>query len=372
MIYTHTTTQRISGPERLTKEIEPPLIDIMQGSPQAIERWAKLLKSCDATAFQLPSVLQSALKNYPQKDLQFAFFRQGQQDIAALHMVRERHRGLRIYRHPGMVEFDYAGPILKRSIDPATFWQANLPRLEKALPRHDLMAFRQVSTIEGLGGLPVTLRKAVQRDHTHAHPTAIPASGDPFDCLPKAKLRSDLRRRARKLDAAGGMSFFLAEGDDVVPAFEQLKAWRIARFTQLKKNERLTTAQHSGFYLSLATGPAPLARITGLKVNGHPVAMQYGLVYQNRYYQLLTAFEDGPHAVNAPARLLMLETMRWCHGQGLNIYDFTVGDEPYKDSFGPESLPVREMIYPRTLLGHMYALVKRIEFKVEEWLENRG
>ncbi|MBR9843228.1 MAG: GNAT family N-acetyltransferase [Rhodobacteraceae bacterium] len=348
----------------------PPLfdIDILSATPAALIRWAALAAESDGTVFQTRAFLEAAVTRW--HDLQILFLKQDGQDIAALHFRPEHHRGLRILRHPGIAECDYAGPILRRDVAPEIL-QSAWPQIVAALPRHDLLILKQMPGPEIHAPLDVPALGGVQRIHTHAHPRPLPPGTDPLDLLPKAKLRSDLRRRKRKLEAQGALTFRVAKGDEIAPLFETLTDWRIARFTAIGKNDPLRDPAQRHLYLSLAQNHPETAQICGLFLNDHPIALQYGLLTPDRYCQILTAFEDGPHKVNAPARLLMIEAMRWCQDRGITTYDFTVGDEPYKDDFGTDALPVREALLPRTLPGHAYARAKQVEFAAESWWEAR-
>ena len=345
-------------------------ISVLPSGDEAAARWRALWSSGTATVFQSPAFVETVLAQArkhgtDRQNMLFAFMSSDGQDFAGFHVLSTRENGLRVLRHPGIGECDYAGPLLRAPSDASRFVE-HWPALRAALPRHDVLHMRQMPekpvSPEELGGL--------QRAHTHAHPVRL-TTADPIDLLPTSKLRSDLRRRRRKLEAQGDLAFFVATPPDVPALYQQLVDWRIARFTAMGKDDPLLQPAHRDLYLDLATRHPDTAVVSGLSLDGHPIALQFGLLDHDRYCQIVTAFEDGPHKVNAPARLLMLDMMRWTRDCGLPIYDFTVGDEPYKDSFGADRLPIHEIVLPRTMAGQVYTFYKRCEFAVEAYLERR-
>jgi CelD/BcsL family acetyltransferase involved in cellulose biosynthesis len=68
------------------------------------------------------------------------------------------------------------------------------------------------------------------------------------------------------------------------------------------------------------------------------VAVNLGLTFRGRYYYVLASYGDGDVARFGPGAAHLRDLMQYAIGRGFRVFDFTVGDEPYKREWCGESL----------------------------------
>ena len=77
-----------------------------------------------------------------------------------------------------------------------------------------------------------------------------------------------------------------------------------------------------------------------MTIDGVPIAAHLGLVQRGRFYYLMLGWEAGEWRAFATGRLMLDAMLRWTCEQGLSVFDFTVGDEPYKQDWVDTDLPL--------------------------------
>jgi CelD/BcsL family acetyltransferase involved in cellulose biosynthesis len=94
------------------------------------------------------------------------------------------------------------------------------------------------------------------------------------------------------------------------------------------------------------------ARTELLSLAGEPLAVQFGLAQQGVYSMLMIGLDIARHARLSPGLLAIEDSIRSAIEAGDHVYDFTIGDHPYKLQFGGEMVPLEEWHRARTLRGH--------------------
>lgn len=98
-----------------------------------------------------------------------------------------------------------------------------------------------------------------------------------------------------------------------------------------------------------------LVHLSALKVNDVPVATHWGLVAGKRFYYLMPAYEGGEWDRLSTGRLLLEHLLEWSFLNGIQFFDFGVGDEEYKNLFCDQERQLYEIIIPVTTRGRMFA-----------------
>jgi CelD/BcsL family acetyltransferase involved in cellulose biosynthesis len=137
-----------------------------------------------------------------------------------------------------------------------------------------------------------------------------------------AKFRANVRRRRRKLEGKGEVTFERIDraDADALQAFYDLEraGWKGARGTAIGCD-----AATRRFYDHVAAW-AEAQRCLSLyvlRLDGRPVAMHYGLTWGDRYYLPKPAFDEA-HRECSPGQLLVQDVLRDCVERGLTEFDF--------------------------------------------------
>ena len=93
------------------------------------------------------------------------------------------------------------------------------------------------------------------------------------------------------------------------------------------------------------------ARTECLLLSGEPIGVQFGLIQRDIYSQLLIGADIERHQRLSPGLLAVDASVRAAIEAGERVYDFTIGDHPYKQQFGAQAIPLHEWHRARTLRG---------------------
>lgn len=184
--------------------------------------------------------------------------------------------------------------------------------------------------------------------HVKAHKTRL---ADDWDAYYRSKRNSSSRRHDRlkwqKMEALGPVAVIDAEKPAetrrVLKAlFEQKTQTLAARGIP----DMFASQGIRNFYEAVALKPYPLgpSHVSAIECDGGIVATNWGLVRGNRYYYVMTSYGDGPASRSSPGRALMHHLMRWSIANGIEEFDFTVGDEDFKAHWCEESEVLHDSI----------------------------
>jgi CelD/BcsL family acetyltransferase involved in cellulose biosynthesis len=295
--------------------------------------------------------------------------------VLVLPLVRRRRLGV---THLELADFglsDYVAPVYDPADAPLLLADATLPqRLNAALPRHDLLAITKLTAD------PLLERFFPRARRAHMRLSAYPAPlGADWAAWRAAKVgnsfRRDLDMKRRRLGRAGPADFaLLRDADAIAKAFDALRRYRSERFKVLGAPDVLDHEAVFAFYRRMAIEGARdgSARTHVLSLSGEPIAVMFGLAQRSVYSMLLLAF-DARHGRLSPGLLAVEDSIRDAIEAGDSIYDFTIGDHPYKTQFGGEPVALHEWHQARTLRGHAamlaIAAVREAKRVLKPWLK---
>jgi CelD/BcsL family acetyltransferase involved in cellulose biosynthesis len=160
----------------------------------------------------------------------------------------------------------------------------------------------------------------------------LPATREAFQATLQAKFKANCRRRRKKLEEKGEVTFERVEGGLALEsaleegfALEQ-SGWKGQRGTAMAQDSGTR-----GFYTELARDAAYSGRLSlyFLRLDGRPVAFHYGLTYGERYFLLKPGYDESLKECS-PGQLLMEEVLADCISRGLREFDFLGPDMVWK------------------------------------------
>jgi CelD/BcsL family acetyltransferase involved in cellulose biosynthesis len=160
----------------------------------------------------------------------------------------------------------------------------------------------------------------------------LPATWELFQARLQAKFKANCRRRRRKLEEKGKVELERVDGgfslDAVLEDGFSLEesGWKGGRGTAIAQDPATRE-----FYTELARDAATAGRLAlyFLRLDGRPVAFQYGLTRGGRYFLLKPAY-DETLAECSPGQLLTEDVMADCIAHELVEFDFLGPDMPWK------------------------------------------
>jgi CelD/BcsL family acetyltransferase involved in cellulose biosynthesis len=299
--------------------------------------------------------------------------------MLVLPLARRRQHGLTILEFTDFGLCDYHAAVYDLDEVPLLEADATLSqRVAAALPRHDVLAFDKLTGDDALlDRLFPSVRRAPMRQS--AYPAQL---GADWTAWRTAKLsdgfRRDLGMKRRRYERSGDTKFVeLRDPDAIGQAFDALRRYRSARFKALGAPDVLDREATFAFYRRVAIDGARegFARTEVLLLSGEPIAVQFGLRQRGVYSMLMIGPDLSRYKRMSPGMLAIEDSLRAAIEAGDQVYDFTIGDHPYKQQFGAEAVPLYEWHRAGSLLGRValpiVALVREAKRVLKPLLKRR-
>lgn len=254
---------------------------------------------------------------------------------------------------------DYLGPLVSPDCPPAltgTDFRAVWAAVTDAVPAFSFASLERLPAT--LAGRPnPLLAMGAHEGASRSHHTRLgPDWPTYYASRCSSKTRATDRRKRRKLEEAGPLSFeIVTEPGQVDAVLEALTAFKSQSWQQLGVTDLFAGPEHRALLRSLSLEHPGFAHLSCLKVGGRVVAAHWGLLYGGRFYYMLPSYEQGELASRSPGALLCRMLLEWCCQQGVEVFDFTVGDEPYKERWCEEVGVLYECMLPHSAFGHLCA-----------------
>ncbi len=215
-------------------------------------------------------------------------------------------------------------------------------------------------------GLPTGTWESLRSPYLPLH-----ASADAFEQTLSSKFRANCRRRRKRLEEKGRVTFEAVTGGELVDAhLEEGLALEAAGWKGRRGTAIAQSADTRGFYRELAH----VAKHEGwlslffLRLDGRPVAFHYGLRHGGRYLLLKPAYDEALSECS-PGQLLMLEVVRTCVGERLTELDFLGPDMPWKREWTDRVRPHHWLfVFRDTTLGRA---IRAAKFRWVSWAKKR-
>lgn len=164
----------------------------------------------------------------------------------------------------------------------------------------------------------------------------------------KAKLKANLRRRRRSLESLGEVTITHCASEGELDAlWPETQRLHRARWRGRHTRSLFTHPLGQQFYRAVASAFLHLGwlDLAFLCLDGRPIAFHYGFRYKRRYYYYIPAF-DPDYAAYAPSTQLMIYLMQRAWETGCEVFDFLIGDEPYKYDWATEDQQTVRLVFP--------------------------
>ncbi|NVJ28243.1 GNAT family N-acetyltransferase [Myxococcus sp. AM011] len=160
----------------------------------------------------------------------------------------------------------------------------------------------------------------------------LPATREKYQASLQAKFKANCRRRRRKLEEKGRVTFERVDGGlDLEGALEEgflleQSGWKGERGTAMGQDSATR-----GFYTELARDAAYRKKLAlyFLRLDGRAVAFHFGLEDDGRYFLLKPGYDEQLRECS-PGQLLMEEVVGACIDRGLREFDFLGPDMVWK------------------------------------------
>ena len=263
--------------------------------------------------------------------------------------------------HAPLLDANYSNVINERLFD--AIWQ----EVKKLLPPFDAIFLEKQPECIANQKNPFT-QLCTQPHPSNAHYTQLSGSLDSFINARRSKKSVNTeKRKERRLAEFGELNFVMARNTEEVkkllPALIRQKGLGyqdlgVPNIFEVAENrqfvEQITGRYHDSFVL-----------LCGLTVGERIAATFWGLVYQQRLYYLLPAYEHDELARFSPGNVLLRHIFDWCFKNNVKTFDFTVGDERYKDFWCDHVMKLYDHFEGVSIRGHFAIEVIKAQRKIK-------
>ena len=312
--------------------------DTLAGAPA----WAELETSGVCTAFQTQAWLR------PWFDVIAPAFgasplfvtvrdRASGRPLMVLPLSLRRAAGARRIEFPDLGVSDYNAPLMAKGFVLADeAWALLWKQIVRALPPADLIVFEKLpETVEGQPN-PLFHLKGAEVMRVRCWDLELPASREIYDKGLKAEVRKELRRKRKNLEMEGPVRLVTAaaasEGREI---FDVHQRQRRIRGTPIGQDPS-TAETFIAFYDAAFVGnvEAGFCIMQKLMVGDEIGATMIGLHHHDVRLLLMHCFETGRWGKKSPGIVAIDAALTDQMEAGTRLYDFTIGNEPYKLQFG--------------------------------------
>ena len=287
----------------------------------------------------------------------------------------QRRRGLRILRWLGGDLCDYMGPLVASDAvgfqDRERFrsvWRAILA----ALPKVDVIQLESMPARVGAQLSPLR-HLPWMRSESRAHFTELVGPWEEFYSNKRsARSRSTDRRKTRHLRKLGEVSIECPVArEDLPEVLDALARQKSRAYRELGVEDLLSSGGIRAFLekMAYAHGPVAPVHVAALRIDGEIAAVHWGLVHDGRFYYMLPAYDDGSAMRFSPGDVLLRALLEWCIEHQIDTFDFTVGEESYKDHWCDQAMELHEYFAGRSWKGVGPALWARSRLRVRRTLK---
>lgn len=335
-------------------------LERLEGFDFAGEAYGKLFGESGATAFQHPVWLQGIydhlLHDAKARPLIICGYGSDAQLQFLLPLVIRTVSGLVIIEPADLGVSDYNAPVVRRDN------RRNLRRMgelkEKIaalLPAHDILRIRHIRKRDASQWTLFFRANFRQHDFT-AHSTPL---GDDHQRWRAAAMTTSfqryLDRKKRRFLRSGDVQLEeIVDRPGIRQALGGLAETRRGRF----KNDPLNRQAVREFYAAVACNGAAagLSHTSMMTCDGAPVGRIFGLTHAGRYHMLLIGCDYENFGRHSPGFVFLDSLIEKRIAAEDTVFDFTIGDEPYKREFGTIPTTIYMIERPRSVPGRLAVL----------------
>jgi len=183
------------------------------------------------------------------------------------------------------------------------------------------------------------------------------------------------RSQTRKFEAVGPFRRIRATTPaEVKTALDAFFAMKEIRFRQKGIEDVFSDPKVRAFFIDLFTSALTAARpsfvMHGLEVAGTLRAVTGSSVADNRLVCEFGAITEDELAHASPGDFLFFDNIREACDDGFAVYDFSVGDEPYKRQWCDIEIVQYDAFVPLTMRGYALAAVMRAQNRAKSLIKN--
>ncbi len=284
--------------------------------------------------------------------------------VALFPLVLFQRGHLRVIAFSDAELTDYNAPLLTRALgaEPLRsdmFWKT----VVEALPPADLLELRKMPFVTGRNSGCDGV--AIPDSGTCAVTSNVVAPGDDWEKyrwgLGKP-VRNELGRCWRLLEKVPGLTFErIRDCEEALRILDEMDAQQRQRMTKLEREFVLDQPGPHAFYRDLIRRGlgSGFAVMTAIRTPDTVVGALLGIVEGERYVVFRISNAGPEWSRYSPGRVALFKTMESLYGEGVRLFDFSIGEYAYKRRLGAKASPLVDLVKPLSVRGYPAAIRAR-------------
>lgn len=270
---------------------------------------------------------------------------------------------------------DYNAPLLSSSFsshplanDFAPAWN-EVARLIQSISsfRFDLADLPKMPEMVGGQSNPM-LQLKVLPNRSGAYMATLGQSWDDYySSTRSSSTRKTARRKQKQLETHGELRFVQPlDHNDAAKTLRVLIEQKSEAFARMGVENIFKRPGYPEFFHAIVTDPevGDLVNVSRLDVGALFGSTNVSLQFRDRFYMILSSYHGGEISRFGPGTAHLHEMMRDAIERGFRLFDFTIGDEPYKLDWADIKLVLYDHLAAYTLRGRIAvsfsALLRRV------------
>jgi CelD/BcsL family acetyltransferase involved in cellulose biosynthesis len=297
---------------------------------------------------------------------------QARKPLMLLALGIERVNGVRVLRFLDSGVSDYNAPVLFPEIETLQLEEGALwKQVQSRLPAYDLAVLEKMpDSVGGIRNPLASLATSVRLESCH-HMT-LEGDWPDFESRRLPNYR-DSRRRLRNLEKRAPVRFRIANDDkERQQVFNALIRMKRQRFADTSAHDIFADRGYMEFYAEATRklGVKGTVQVGALYSGDRVIAANWGFYNNRRYVDLLPSYESGEWKSYAPGRLLSEWLLKQHLERGDAVFDYGIGDEPYKFGYCDQHSRLRDAYLPATAKGTAYKAVLQLHLLAKSKLRD--
>lgn len=238
--------------------------------------------------------------------------------------------------------------------------------------RHDLIDLEKMPARIGNQANPL-MGLTVTPHVNDSYQTNLVGAWDSYYATKRSSAtRKNDRKKRKRLADHGEIKFVTAtDPDQVVRSVDALIDEKRKSYALLGVQNMFEWPGYRDFFIDLANGAQSgrLVHVSRFEVGSAIAAANFGLTFRGRYYYILAGYDDGELARFGPGTAQLQDLLQYSFQHGIEQFDFTIGDEPYKREWCDVETKLYDQVSPATWRGWLAAGPLIVLRLVKRWVK---
>lgn len=162
-----------------------------------------------------------------------------------------------------------------------------------------------------------------------------------------------------------------ADADDATRTLETLMEQKSQAFARKGIADMFARPGYREFFLDFASNPATrhMTHVSRVEIGSVCAAANFALTFGDCYYHVLASYCEGHLTRHGPGALHLRELMGYAIKRGLRLFDFTIGDEGYKNEWCDLRLALYDYSAAATWRGLPWSAASKLRRRIKRFIK---